>query len=144
ATRLIVLQELQGATMAKTKVLLVGESWVSAATHYKGFDQFSSTTFHLGAEPLAAALKDSAFDLVYMPGHEAVQAFPFTIAELAGYGAVILSDIGANSLLLPQEVWLHGRPMPNRLRLIRDWTASGGGLVMVGGYLSFQGFDGKG
>ncbi|WP_245484301.1 glutamine amidotransferase, partial [Mesorhizobium sp. M7A.F.Ca.CA.004.06.1.1] len=24
--------------MAKTKVLLVGESWVSSATHYKGFD----------------------------------------------------------------------------------------------------------
>jgi uncharacterized membrane protein len=130
--------------MTKTKVLLVGESWVSAATHYKGFDQFSSTTFHLGAEPLVAALRESAFELVYMPGHEAVQAFPFTPAGLADFGAVILSDIGANSLLLPQEVWLQGKPMPNRLKLIRDWTASGGGLVMVGGYLSFQGFDGKG
>jgi CheY-like chemotaxis protein len=36
-------------------VLLVGESWVSAATHYKGFDQFGSVTFHLGAEPLVEA-----------------------------------------------------------------------------------------
>ena len=36
------------------KVLLVGESWTSAATHYKGFDQFSSVTFHLGAEPFVA------------------------------------------------------------------------------------------
>ena len=35
-----------------TNVLLVGESWVSAATHYKGFDHFGSVTFHLGAEPL--------------------------------------------------------------------------------------------
>jgi uncharacterized membrane protein len=129
--------------MARTRVLLVGESWMSAATHYKGFDQFSSTTFHLGAEPLVAALKDGPFELDYMPAHEAVQRFPFTTDGLAPYRVVILSDIGANSLLLPQEVWMHGRTMPNRVRLIRDWTSAGGGLVMVGGYLSFQGFEGK-
>ena len=35
----------------KKKVLLVGETWVSAATHYKGFDNFSSATFHSGASP---------------------------------------------------------------------------------------------
>ena len=45
--------------MTKTRVLLAGESWVSAATHYKGFDQFGTVTFHLGAEPLVEALKDS-------------------------------------------------------------------------------------
>lgn len=130
--------------MAKTRVLLVGESWISAATHFKGFDQFGSVTFHSGAEPLVKALANSAFDLVWMPSHEAVQAFPFTMDGLAQYEAVILSDIGANSLLLPQEVWLQGRPMPNRLKLLRDWTFQGGGLVMVGGYMSFQGIDGKG
>ncbi|MBV9634770.1 MAG: cytoplasmic protein [Methylobacteriaceae bacterium] len=129
--------------MPRTKILLAGESWVSAATHYKGFDQFGSVTFHLGAEPLVAALADSEFELVYMPAHEAVQAFPFTLEGLDEYGAVILSDIGSNSLLLPQEVWLHGRTMPNRLRLMRDWTHKGGGLVMVGGYFSFQGIDGR-
>ena len=30
------------------KVLLAGESWVTTATHIKGFDQFSTVTFHLG------------------------------------------------------------------------------------------------
>jgi uncharacterized membrane protein len=129
--------------MSKKRVLLVGESWVSAATHYKGFDQFGSVTFHLGAEPLVAALKDSPFALEYMPGHEAVGRFPYDMGGLSQYSAVILSDIGANSILLPPEVWLHGRTMPNRLKLIRDWTAAGGGLLMIGGYLSFQGIDGK-
>lgn len=129
--------------MAKQKVLLVGESWVSAATHYKGFDQFGSVTFHLGAEPLVAALKDSAFDLEYMPAHEAVEKLPFTLDGLAGYDAIILSDIGANSLLLHPQVWLHGKTVPNRLKLLREWTAGGGGLIMIGGYLSFQGIDGK-
>jgi uncharacterized membrane protein len=128
--------------MAK-RVLLVGESWVSAATHYKGFDQFGSVTFHLGAEPLVKALKGGPFDLTYMPAHEAVEKFPFEMDGLAKYSAVILSDIGSNSLLLPPEVWLHSRTVPNRLKLIREWTRGGGGLLMVGGYLSFQGIDGK-
>jgi uncharacterized membrane protein len=32
---------------------------------------------------------------------------------------------------------------PNRLTLIREYVAQGGGLVMVGGYMTFQGIDGK-
>ena len=42
------------------KILLAGESWVTTATHIKGFDQFPTVTFHLGAEPLVEALKGSA------------------------------------------------------------------------------------
>lgn len=125
------------------KVLLVGESWMSSATHYKGFDQFGSVTFHLGAEPLVAALKGSAFDLTYMPAHEAVDGLPSTLEGLSAYDAILLSDIGANSLLLHPEVWLHGRTFPNRLKLLQNWTGAGGGLVMIGGYFSFQGIDGK-
>ncbi len=124
-------------------VLLAGESWVSAATHTKGFDQFGSVTFHLGAEPLVAVLRDSRFDLTYMPAHEAAEGFPFTLDGLARHRVLILSDLGANTLLLPQAVWLHGRTVPNRLKLIRDFVAAGGGLVMVGGYFSFQGIDGR-
>lgn len=125
------------------KVLLVGESWVSSATHYKGFDQFGSVTFHLGAEPLVAALQGSEFDITYMTAHDTVEKFPFSLEGLSAYQVIILSDIGANSLLLPPAVWLHGKPVSNRLKIIRDWTAAGGGLVMAGGYFSFQGIDGK-
>ena len=126
-----------------TKVLLVGESWVSSATHYKGFDQFGSVTFHLGAEPLVAALKGSEFELTYMPAHQAVEAFPFEMEGLDAYDVIILSDIGANSFLLPPDVWLRSQTVPNRLRLIKAWVERGGGLLMVGGYFSFQGIDGK-
>ena len=41
---------------ARTRVLLAGKSWTSTATHIKGFDQFATVSFHLGAEPLVAAL----------------------------------------------------------------------------------------
>jgi len=130
--------------MAKThKILLAGESWVSAATHYKGFDQFGSVTFHLGAEPLVAALAGSNVTLRYMPSHEAQEHFPQSLDALAAYDAVILSDIGANTLLLHPDTWLHGKPTPNRLRLLKDYVEAGGGLMMVGGYLSFQGINGS-
>lgn len=129
--------------MTLTNVLLVGESWVTSATHFKGFDQFGSVTFHLGAEPLVKALEGSAFKLTYMPAHEASERFPFTAEGLADYQVILLSDIGANTLLLPPSVWLTGKPVPNRLKLLRDWTQAGGGLAMIGGYFSFQGIDGR-
>ncbi len=130
-------------TDAKTPVLLVGESWMTAATHFKGWDHFASATFHLGAEPLVDALRESPFALTYMPAHEATSAFPLSLEGLNAFAAIILSDIGANSLLLHPDVWLHGTRVPNRLALIRDYVESGGGLLMVGGYLSFQGINGS-
>jgi uncharacterized membrane protein len=129
--------------MTRKKVLLVGESWISASVHYKGFDQFATASSHSGIEPLAAALAESPFELVHMPSDRAVHSFPFTEHGLTEFSAVILSDIGANSLLLPEQVWLRGETVPNRLKLLRDWTRKGRGLVMVGGYLSFQGIDGR-
>lgn len=126
----------------KVKVLLVGESWVTSATHYKGWDQFGSVTYHLGAEHLVAALQDSPFQLVYMPSHLAAKDFPQTMDALREYGVVILSDVGSNTLLLHPDTWLLGKPTPNRLKLLKDYVAFGGGLAMVGGYYSFQGING--
>lgn len=129
-------------TDKRYKILLAGESWVTTATHIKGFDQFATVTFHLGAEPLVEALKDSPFDLRYMPSHEAQRDFPQTAEALAAYGAVILSDIGSNTLLLHPDTWIQSRRTPNRLRALKTYVEGGGGLLMVGGYYSFQGING--
>jgi uncharacterized membrane protein len=128
--------------MAKRKILLVGESWVSTATHIKGFDQFSTVTFHLGAEPLVAALAGTNFDLRYMTAHEAQRDFPLAVEGLAAFDAIILSDIGSNTLLLHPDTWIRSRRTPNRLKLIRDYAGEGGGVMMIGGYFSFQGMNG--
>jgi uncharacterized membrane protein len=128
--------------MTKKKILLAGESWVSTATHIKGFDQFPTVTYHTGADELLAALKDSAFDVTFMPSHEAQRDFPQTIEALSIYDAVVLSDIGANTLLLHPDTWVHSKTTPNRLRLLRDYVGNGGGLLMFGGYYSFQGING--
>ena len=128
--------------MSRKKVLLAGESWVSTATHIKGFDQFPTVTYHTGADELLAALKDSPFDVTFMPAHEAQRNFPQTMEALSAYDAVVLSDLGANTLLLHPDTWVHSKPTPNRLRLLRDYVGNGGGLLMFGGYYSFQGNNG--
>ena len=128
--------------MSKSKVLLAGESWVSTATHIKGFDQFPTVTYHTGADELLAALKDSPFDVQFMPAHEAQRDFPQTLEALSAYDAIILSDIGANTLLLHPDTWIHSKTTPNRLRLLRDYVRNGGALLMFGGYYSFQGING--
>jgi uncharacterized membrane protein len=135
---------MEGGTLADKRyhILLAGESWVTTATHIKGFDQFPTVTFHLGAEPLVEALKGSAFDLRYLPAHEAQRDFPQTPEGLAAYDAVILSDIGANTLLLHPDTWIASRRTPNRLRSLKTYVERGGGLLMVGGYYSFQGING--
>ena len=126
-----------------TTVLLVGESWVSSATHFKGFDQFGSVTFHTGAKRFLAGMAAAGHEVVNMQAHEAAEAFPTTLQGLAEYDVIILSDIGANTLLLHPDVWLRGERVPNRIALIEEWTRRGGGLMMIGGYFSFQGIDGR-
>lgn len=125
------------------RVLLAGESWISQATHYKGFDSFSSTTFHTGADAFIATAAKEGIDIEQIYAHDVPQKFPRTRDELAAYDVVILSDIGANSFVLPPETWLAGRKSPNRLVELAAWTRNGGGLMMAGGYLSFQGFQAR-
>ena len=125
------------------KILLVGESWVSNATHYKGWDQFSSTTFHLGAEQLVNSIDSSLFRIDYMTSHDAAENFPSKMVDIQKYSTVIFSDIGSNTILLHPKVWSEGETFPNRLKLVKEYVESGGSFLMVGGYLSFQGINGS-
>lgn len=126
------------------KVLLAGESWMSYTTHVKGFDSFYTSLYETGEKWLKAALEEGGYEVTFLPNHIAPDAFPFTIEELKQYDCVILSDIGANTLLLPAPTFTKSIKMPNRCKLIRDYVLDGGALIMVGGYLTFSGVDAKG
>jgi uncharacterized membrane protein len=93
-------------------VLLVGESWISQVTHYKGFDSFGSVTFHTGADSFINALSSWGVQVTQMMAHEAPSAFPFDVSGLDSYDVVVLSDIGANSFLLPPEKCRNGDSRP--------------------------------
>ncbi len=125
------------------KVLLAGESWVSAVTDHKGYDPFPHTQVEIGCERLLEVLRAAGHDVEHMRSHDVAEFFPETLEQLQAYDVVLLSDIGANSLLLSPTVFTRGRPAPNRLKLLAEWVRGGGGLAMFGGYLSFQGFQGK-
>ncbi|MFJ4230305.1 glutamine amidotransferase [Cellulosimicrobium cellulans] len=126
-----------------SRVLLAGESWINATTDYKGYDAFPHAQLEIGCARLLEALAAEGHEVTHLPSHLVAEDFPSTLDELDAYDVVILSDIGANSLLLPPVVFSQGRPFPNRLKLLAEWVRRGGGLMMAGGYLSFQGFQAK-
>jgi uncharacterized membrane protein len=126
------------------RVLIAGETWIMHTIHQKGVDSFNTTAYGTGHQWLQAALEAGGWEVAHLPNHLAPAEFPTTTAELAAYDVVMLSDIGANSLLLSPATFERSLSAPNRLTLLRDWVRSGGGLVMVGGYLTFQGIEAKG
>ena len=126
-----------------TKVLIAGESWTVHSIHQKGFDSFTTTEYAEGVRWLRDALEAAGWEVTYQPSHVAARDFPATAAELGSFDCVILSDIGANTLLLHPDTFVRSKVLPNRLHTIRDYVAAGGGLVMVGGYMTFQGIEAK-
>jgi uncharacterized membrane protein len=130
--------------MTKTpRVLIAGESWTVHSIHQKGFDSFTTTEYAEGVGWLRAALESGGWSVHHQPAHVAARDFPSTPAALAEYDCVILSDIGANTLLIHPDTFSRFKSLPNRLDALRGYVENGGGLVMVGGYMTFQGIEGK-
>lgn len=109
-----------------SRVLLAGESWTITSTHTKGFDSFITSTYAEGAGSFIAALHDAGHDVTYLPNHLAAERFPRTHDELNSYEIVVLSDVGANTLLLPAKTFLAGQSQPNRLTALSEWVRRGG------------------
>ena len=126
------------------KVLLAGESWMSYTTHVKGFDSFYTSVYETGEKWLKKALEENGYDVEFLPNHLAAEKFPYTMEELKTYSCVILSDIGANTLMLPSQTFTKSIKMPDMTKVIRDYVMDGGALLMIGGYLTFSGVDAKG
>jgi uncharacterized membrane protein len=125
------------------RVLIAGESWITHSIHQKGFDAFTTTSYHEGVGPLRDALRAGGFTVDYLPNHVAAREYPLTTEALADYGCLILSDIGVNTLLLHPDTFERSVPLPDRTLAIRDYVSRGGGLIMVGGYLTFAGIEGR-
>lgn len=128
-----------------TRVLLVGESWNTFAQHTKGLAAYTTSGYEEGAEQLLRVLREAGNDVDYMPNHLAVEHFPYELGELQEkYDVIILSDAPADSFLLPHAVFVKGERRPNRLAILTEFARQGGGLLMIGGYMSFSGFEGRG
>lgn len=125
------------------KVLVAGESWTTTSIHTKGFDSFTTVSYSEGVGAFREVLQASGHVVEFMPNHLAAHDFPDTVEQLGGYDVVVLSDIGANTLLIPPDTFTSAVVRPNRLSALKFWVHGGGALAMIGGYLSFQGIEAK-
>lgn len=124
-------------------VLLVGESWFTHAVHQKGFDTFQTAEYTEGATDFIATLRGLGDKVRHIPAHLVEAEFPTDPSGFEGIDVVILSDVGANTFLLGKATFGRSQVVPNRLESLATWVRAGGALLMVGGYLSFAGIEGK-
>ncbi len=127
-----------------SRVVLVGESWFVYSVHQKGFDAFYTSEYTEGGAEFIAALEGAGHSVEHIPAHRIEADFPVTGEEVAARADVlVISDVGANSFLLSQATFVRSEVEPDRIAAIRDFVTAGGGVLMVGGYMSFAGIDGK-
>jgi uncharacterized membrane protein len=122
-------------------VLLAGETFLVTSTVAKGYDVGSSHQYVNGATQFIAALAARDIEVRQIGGERCETDFPASLEALREFSAVVLSDVGALSLYFSPQTRA-GHPSVDRLELLRKWVESGGGLIMAGGYTSFQGMDG--
>jgi uncharacterized membrane protein len=138
-----------GKELGKMKVLYAGDASFNLGPVFvaspfnvevKGFSS------NIWGQPLIDALQaEGDIEVTHMTPHQAIADFPRTVEDLSQYNAVIISDCECEVLALFQ-FWVPGTPLPrtNRLKAIREYTRSGGGLLMIGGWTSFSGRFGHG
>jgi len=129
--------------MKQIRVLISGESWIVVTTHIKGFDHMTTSTYEEAVGWFQKGLEESDILVEFLPNHVAPVKFPTSMETIKSYDVIILSDIGSNTLLLHPDTFLHSKPTPNRLDLLEAYVEEGGGLLMIGGYMSFTGLSGK-
>lgn len=127
----------------KFNFLFAGESWNTYATHTKGTTAYTTAGYAEGATELIDGLRSNGHQVNYLPNHEVVEGFPYSASDLSKFDAVILSDVPADALLLPKAVFVDGQRRPNRFKALKEYVGQGGALLMIGGYMSFAGFEGR-
>src|SRR3954451_4683206 len=96
------------------RVLLAGETFVVTQTVTIGQDRGGSATYANGAIAFVRVLREAGFDVSHLPSERAETEFPRSRADLDAFDAVVLSDIGALSLLFTPRTRT-GQPDVNRL-----------------------------
>jgi uncharacterized membrane protein len=125
------------------KVLFAGEGIYTCTTIFKGWDQFTLGAYSEEAHYFMESLNEHGIKFDYIPTNRAQKEFPWTEREMNEYDAIILSDLGSNTLTLTNECY-RGERTPNRMIELEKYVRNGKGFVMFGGYLSFTGLWGRG
>ncbi|MER8714382.1 glutamine amidotransferase [Mesorhizobium sp. M1295] len=123
------------------KILLAGETFAATTSVAVGSDVLTSATSTNGATAFNAALATEGIAVTQIGGERCSAEFPYDLDGLAQYQAVVISDVGALTLLVTPDARA-GRVGVNRLDLLKAYVEGGGGLMLAGGYMGFQGMFG--
>lgn len=123
-------------------VLLLGCSTITRKTYFKGIDSFSQVDYSSGAVAFTSALVAAGWSVRHIPAHEIATSMPTTVEGLSEFDAIVISDVGSNTFALSPTTVSAGIDS-DRLAAVSDYVSGGGGLLLVGGYFSFAGIDGK-
>lgn len=122
------------------RILLAGETWTTVTSVINGANLLHGGATRVNsATALIQALRETGMELDHLPGEEVGSGFPSTPAELNRYDAIVIGDVGADSFALTPQLYETGSPQPDRLQAVASYVAEGGGLLMIGGYMSFSG-----
>lgn len=127
----------------KLNILFIGESCMVHTTEYKGTDHFSGTRYNESALIMKDVFEGCGHTVRHIPSHRVHLDFPGTAEELKDYDVVVLSDVGASTLLLHPDTARFCKRTANKLDQIAKFVETGGGFIMIGGYMSFAGIEGK-
>jgi uncharacterized membrane protein len=125
------------------RVLIAGETWATQRVETKGWSVYSTGSYEVGLTELVDGLRAHGHEITHIPNHEAVETFPWSLEDFEPYDVVVLSDISADTIQLHPACTDRGERTPDRLRVLADYVRRGHGLLMVGGYMSFSGIEGK-
>lgn len=126
------------------RVLVVGETWLTSTTVINGVDSLQArVTSHDSAVVFTEALRTAGLVVDRMPSQSVNAEFPGSTDALRNnWDVVVIGDIGSDSFLLHPGMYASGSAQVDRLRAVADFARVGGGLVMIGGYLSYTGYRG--
>lgn len=130
--------------MGKYRILFAGETCMVHSIEFKGYDSFAGSRYAEAFGVMRGIFKAIDVDVTHIPCHRVPFDFPNTLEDLKQYDAVMFSDVGTNTFLLHPDTTRLCRRTPNLLKLVKEYVAQGGGFAMIGGYMTYQGFEAKG
>ena len=127
------------------KVLYVGDACTKVGPMFLASPfnlEMKGMSHHIWGQPLIDAMTNAGIEVRHLTNTDAISLFPRTVEELSEYDVVILSDCEYEVLAL-YPFWMESavQPTTDRIRAIRDYAKQGGGLLMIGGWSSFEGFN---
>jgi uncharacterized membrane protein len=126
------------------KILYAGDYALITHTYVKGMNSWTSGEAFDERHFVMDVLNSiEGFETEYMPTPYISRNFPQTLEEMKQYDVIIISDVGTDTLLMYPDIFKI--PMgPNRLELLAQYVKDGGGLMTVGGWMSYGGQMGQG